>query len=208
MNHPTTAMRGRTNTSGNPTKRNSKKPSEIPMVGFSPSLSHPRQRVQARQRQRKMKKGTRRSSQALPTRDLSLALKNLEIFVPTTSGAQDALDQVVAALEGLEQQLLPPETLVARKKLLLMDHTPPEFVQPFPDHHLRLFRATYEANNPTEDRSTVVIGEDFVFAGVWDGHGGYQCSEYTQNTIYETFAHFFEETKGNVPMAFDKAYTK
>lgn len=43
---------------------------------------------------------------------------------------------------------------------------------------------------------------------VWDGHGGYQCSEFTQNTVFEAFADAFEETKGNIPLSFDKAYTK
>jgi hypothetical protein len=38
--------------------------------------------------------------------------------------------------------------------------------------HLEVWKSTYEANDPSEDRSTVVIDpESFVFAGVWDGHG-------------------------------------
>ena len=38
--------------------------------------------------------------------------------------------------------------------------------------HLEVWKSTYEANDPSEDRSTVVIDpENFVFAGVWDGHG-------------------------------------
>ena len=43
---------------------------------------------------------------------------------------------------------------------------------------IKLYKATYPANDPSEDRSTLVIGEDFVFCGVWDGHGGTPCSEY------------------------------
>ena len=34
---------------------------------------------------------------------------------------------------------------------------------------VRLYKATYPANDPSEDRSTLVVGDDFVFAGVWDG---------------------------------------
>ena len=53
---------------------------------------------------------------------------------------------------------------------------------------IKLYKATYPANDPSEDRSTLVIGEDFVFCGVWDGHGGTPCSEYAQTHIFENFA--------------------
>ena len=39
-------------------------------------------------------------------------------------------------------------------------------------HHggsVRVHKATYAANAPSEDRSTLALGEDFIFAGVWDG---------------------------------------
>jgi hypothetical protein len=38
---------------------------------------------------------------------------------------------------------------------------------------VEIAKSTYEANNPSEDRSTVVIDPDnkYIFAGVWDGHG-------------------------------------
>ena len=35
--------------------------------------------------------------------------------------------------------------------------------------NVRLYKSTYPANDPSEDRSTVVVGDDFIFAGVWDG---------------------------------------
>jgi hypothetical protein len=34
---------------------------------------------------------------------------------------------------------------------------------------IKLYKSTYPANDPSEDRSTLVIGEDFLFCGVWDG---------------------------------------
>ena len=48
--------------------------------------------------------------------------------------------------------------------------------------NIRLYKSTYPANDPSEDRSTMVIGKDFVFAGVWDGapavvtHGIVSCA--------------------------------
>ena len=39
-------------------------------------------------------------------------------------------------------------------------------------HHggsIRMHKATYAANAPSEDRSTLALGDDFIFAGVWDG---------------------------------------
>jgi hypothetical protein len=36
-----------------------------------------------------------------------------------------------------------------------------------------LWKSTYPANDPSEDRSTLVVNteENFIFTGVWDGHG-------------------------------------
>ena len=34
---------------------------------------------------------------------------------------------------------------------------------------VRLFKGTYAANDPNEDRNTLAVGDDFIFAGVWDG---------------------------------------
>ena len=38
--------------------------------------------------------------------------------------------------------------------------------------HVDVHKSTYPANNPSEDRSSIVFtGNDSIFAGVWDGHG-------------------------------------
>eukprot|EP01052_Picozoa_sp_SAG31_P015156 SAG31_NODE_966_length_10688_cov_8.343564_6_plen_184_part_00 len=37
-------------------------------------------------------------------------------------------------------------------------------------------------------RSTVVLGKDFVFCGVWDGHGGTPCAEYVESQAFGLFA--------------------
>ena len=201
-----------------PNGKSGKSPSPPVLAGggFAPSLMHPRQRVQTRkvrQRQR-ARGGTRRNPHnALPTQHISTAIKTLEKHVPVTSSvAQEALDAVYSALDDLEQQLAPPETLIAQHKLIVSDPTPPHLcLRPFPDHHLRLYRSTYEANDPSEDRSTVVIGDDFLFAGVWDGHGGWQCSEYTQNVVFENFVHAYEDSQGggvDLPRAFHKTFQK
>ena len=79
-------------------------------------------------------------------------------------------------------------------------------------HHggsVRVHKATYAANAPSEDRSTLALGEDFIFAGVWDGahpfpaapqaptrrtalirvasragHGGTPCSEFVEGAAF------------------------
>ncbi len=53
---------------------------------------------------------------------------------------------------------------------------------------VRVHKATYDGNAPSEDRSTVVVGPDFVFCGVWDGHGGTPCSEYIESHAFGHFA--------------------
>lgn len=53
---------------------------------------------------------------------------------------------------------------------------------------VRVHKSTYQANAPSEDRSTVVLGKDFVFCGVWDGHGGTSCSEYIESHAFNHFA--------------------
>eukprot|EP01048_Picozoa_sp_COSAG05_P006660 COSAG05_NODE_442_length_9803_cov_28.091921_8_plen_155_part_00 len=38
--------------------------------------------------------------------------------------------------------------------------------------HVDVHKSTYPANNPSEDRSSLVFTEDdSIFTGVWDGHG-------------------------------------
>ena len=52
---------------------------------------------------------------------------------------------------------------------------------------VRVHKATYDGNEPSEDRSTVVLGPDFIFCGVWDGHGGTLCSDFIET---HAFSHF------------------
>jgi hypothetical protein len=72
--------------------------------------------------------------------------------------------------------------------------------------NIRVYKSTYPANDPSEDRSTVAIGEDFIFAGVWDGslrcagtafrtltlcmsgHGGVACSSFAEDKVFENFS--------------------
>lgn len=68
--------------------------------------------------------------------------------------------------------------------------------------------ATYPANAPSEDRYTVVLGTDFCFAGVWDGHGGTLCSEYVSRHVFRNFQHAVLTGSGSVARAFVEAYRK
>jgi serine/threonine protein phosphatase PrpC len=52
---------------------------------------------------------------------------------------------------------------------------------------VQVYKGTYAANDPNEDRSTVAIGEDFVFAGVWDGHGGWSASDFSERAVWLHF---------------------
>lgn len=49
---------------------------------------------------------------------------------------------------------------------------------------VRVFKSVHAANNPCEDRHTVVHGKDFIFAGVWDGHTGPHCSQFAEDQIF------------------------
>ena len=52
----------------------------------------------------------------------------------------------------------------------------------------RIAKATYGANDPNEDRHTVAVGTECLFAGVWDGHGGKDlCAEYLDRELFTTF---------------------
>ena len=145
----------------------------------------------------------------LPTDDLIDAMTSLEEHVPLTMSAQRALDRVQNALETLQIKLQPPKALHVRAKLLWQDAIPAPLQQPWPN--LKLYKSTYEANDPSEDRSTVVVGTDFIFGGVWDGHGGPQCSEFTQTTVFENFAQAYKDLHDKpahqrVSQAFGRAF--
>jgi serine/threonine protein phosphatase PrpC/CRP-like cAMP-binding protein len=72
----------------------------------------------------------------------------------------------------------------------------------------RLYKSVYPANAPCEDRHTVVVGDGFIFAGVWDGHGGHYCSEYAEDHIFANLKHEHDANKGSAvdEMAWAKAF--
>ena len=49
---------------------------------------------------------------------------------------------------------------------------------------VRVFKGVHAANDPCEDRHTVVHGKDFVFAGVWDGHTGPHCAQFAEDQVF------------------------
>eukprot|EP01051_Picozoa_sp_SAG22_P002994 SAG22_NODE_140_length_17982_cov_81.438741_3_plen_587_part_00 len=52
---------------------------------------------------------------------------------------------------------------------------------------VRLFKASYAANDPSEDRSCVAVGDDFVWAAVFDGHAGPQCAAFCEQAVWRNF---------------------
>jgi len=140
--------------------------------------------------------------------------------------AADALAHLQKELDVLiALRAAAPRTLQPRWTLLTNDETPPSLTtmtdRPKPQARsgrnggaripLVLSRATYAANDPSEDRSTVVVGDDddvngnFVFAGVWDGHGGTMAADFAQSHVFPNFQKAVDE--GNaIPEAFKIAY--
>jgi len=57
---------------------------------------------------------------------------------------------------------------------------------------------TYPANRPIEDRFTLEDLTDFKLAGVFDGHGGWQISDYLHKNLLPTFTSQYDRTKGDV----------
>lgn len=51
--------------------------------------------------------------------------------------------------------------------------------------HCHFAKATYPANNPTEDRHLVSEENGWKIAAVFDGHGGFQVAEYISNNILD-----------------------
>jgi len=113
-----------------------------------------------------------------------------------------------AALAALDKQLSSLKVSISlepKSTLLTDDETPPALKTPLPG--VQLSRSTYPANDPSEDRSTVVMGDGFIFAGVWDGHGGTPASEYTQTHIFPNFKGAVDGG-ASVKEAFALAYKK
>ena len=69
---------------------------------------------------------------------------------------------------------------------------------------VRVFKSGYAANAPCEDRHTVVEGEGFIFAGVWDGHTGHYCSEFSEEQIFVNFKSAFDKEEVRTPREGDE----
>jgi len=116
----------------------------------------------------------------------------------------------IAAINNLDLELstcgksTAPTSILPKVTLLTDDMTPDAFQLPL-RKGVFLSRSTYEANDPSEDRSTVVIGDGFIFAGVWDGHGGTSASNYTQSHVFPNFRSAIE-SGASVSDAFALAY--
>eukprot|EP00977_Amphora_coffeiformis_P017066 scaffold5479_cov199-Amphora_coffeaeformis.AAC.5 len=102
---------------------------------------------------------------------------------------EKAIDVVVTAVtHSITSHNDAPQHALKNVKLTLLveDPTPNDIGTMLPPN-TTLGRATYAANAPSEDRSTVVVGDTFLFAGVWDGHGGTPAAEYTAHHIWPNF---------------------
>ena len=165
-----------------------------------------------KKRNRKKKKTT--SSALAKLRD---ALDDLNPHVARSKDADKALRSIDKVVLQLEEQWkewtenppdltdAPPEQFLNVRYVLTVDDTTPQ-IDPFDD--MTLHRATYAANDPSEDRSTVVVGEDFIFAGVWDGHGGTSAAEFAQQHLFDFFQEAYESKGFDVTQSFQFAYTQ
>lgn len=64
--------------------------------------------------------------------------------------------------------------------------------------HLSHGTITYPANRPIEDRLTLEDMPDFKVAGVFDGHGGWQISDYLHQNLMATFKTQYSQATGPV----------
>ena len=164
---------------------------------------------------KKKRKKKKTTSSALTK--LQDALDDLNPHVTRSKGADKVLRNIDKAVVQLEKQWKEwtenppelqdamPEQLLNVKYLLTVDEDTPE-IDPF--DNMTLHRATYAANDPSEDRSTVVVGEDFIFAGVWDGHGGTHAAEFSQQHLFDYFQEAYESKGFNITQSFQFAYTQ
>lgn len=65
--------------------------------------------------------------------------------------------------------------------------------------------ATFDANNPSEDRWVYHKDTKWEIAGVFDGHGGWQVAEFTKNTIVPTTLKNLNNTDPNLPYAMEQS---
>eukprot|EP00977_Amphora_coffeiformis_P020993 scaffold8693_cov135-Amphora_coffeaeformis.AAC.2 len=167
---------------------------------------------------KKDKKKSRKKKKTTSTiTKLKDALDDLNPHVTRCKEADKALRNIDKAVVQLEKQWKewtenPPEPQDEKseqflnvKYSLTVDEITPQ-IDPFDD--MTLHRATYAANDPSEDRSTVVVGEDFIFAGVWDGHGGTSAAEFTQQHLFDYFQEAYESKGMNISQSFQFAYTQ
>ena len=88
-------------------------------------------------------------------------------FDEETAGEHQTLDAACQACARLG----PPVEMRERTVLYTDDEViPPGFnTRQVNGGTVRIFKSTYAANDPNEDRNTLAVGDDFIFAGVWDG---------------------------------------
>lgn len=65
--------------------------------------------------------------------------------------------------------------------------------------------AEHQSNDPIEDTHTIVTGDDYVYVGVYDGHGGAQTSRFLRENSYAEFEKQLEKTR-DPKQAFEKAW--
>eukprot|EP00977_Amphora_coffeiformis_P005350 scaffold1143_cov177-Amphora_coffeaeformis.AAC.6 len=110
----------------------------------------------------------------------------------------------IKVIQQPNTKVLPPSPLSAPQYTLYVHEKTPE-VEPFP--HVTLHRGTYAANQPSEDRSTVVVGQDFIWAGVFDGHGGSTAAHFCQRVVFDQFRQAVDQTTSKAA-AFHTAFTQ
>lgn len=65
--------------------------------------------------------------------------------------------------------------------------------------------AEHQSNDPIEDTHTIVSGEDFVYSGIYDGHGGAQTSRYLRERSWAEFEKQLKKTR-DPKTAFERAW--
>jgi len=73
------------------------------------------------------------------------------------------------------------------------------------DHGGNLSYASYDANSPSEDRFSVFEDGDWKACGVFDGHGGWQVSDYVQQNLVAKVLKKIKEIVPNDSTALESA---
>ena len=146
------------------------------------------------------------------------AINAAKRFIPRTRQGRDVLDTLDDQIGNLRValQLEPKLTLYAPVEGIdwnAEDDPADDMADPYDQSAsilpmgVGMTCATYPANAPSEDRYTVVLGKDFCFAGVWDGHGGTLCSEYVSKHVFGNFTHAIL-AGSSIPDAFVQSYQR